>query len=343
MSLTVSVEAKGVTAVAVEAFHQHCAAVHGALSEIGRSVGIPQVKVSMILTDDFIDVVRRLTGNHSFAGQRVGGTVLAKCLPQKKDYSDVIVVMDALALPGACRAGPPEEEVERQMLQIYLIAHELAHPLLHRARSLAGAPDVDVDSPLTEANIARCITQLLVDEYRADLIGDAVLRVVLQSYLGDGNSIGAWDMLGQAYMERLAEALAEAHPLWPDMVQRYREHEIDLMSMWDEVCTSVKETLVLLTHTQALADSTGQPSVLETEALAALPAVRLYLQRPWGVFAKAFRDAPILPAVDLAHGDDSTLVAAGEDAVRQIWSTLGLTLEDRSDGQFAIWVKAPIR
>ncbi|MGE5674081.1 MAG: hypothetical protein ACM3XM_09345 [Mycobacterium leprae] len=316
-------------------------AVYQGLSNVERSLGIPEGKVTIILTDDFVGMVRQLTDDERFTGERIGGQVLGKCIPQTKDYSDVTVLVNARSLPSHDMIMSPDLLLVAQLvMQVYLVAHEVAHPLLHRIRFLGAASDVEENSTLT--SIARALTRTIADEYRADRLACGILRAALQP-LGNEVSLSPWKLFGEARVLELTDALLGAYPLWPDKVQQNREYKSSLEDMWTDIRTMVKETLVLLAHAQALAEDDGQLDILNRESLAILPAVRLYIRGPWEEFMFTLRKAPIVPAVDQARADDEALVAAGQAALNQLLLSLGLTLEDQPDGRFAIWVGEPRR
>jgi len=342
-TFTISVAASSVSEVGRKDFVNLATAVCQCVDDVRRTMGISEYDAELILTDDFLHTVRTVGKDETYSGRRTVGQAVGICIPKDETYTQATLIFDALSWAWKLAETSPKNTLGAQMVQVHLIAHELAHSLLGRIRSLGGVPKIDREAIATTSQLTHNITQTLVDEYRADRFADLVVRSVMQQVVGIECALGSWDTVGAIYLPSLIETLGEAYPRWPDTVQRYREHKMGLEAMFQEVATSVKDSLLILMHTQALADAAGQEELLEGESVSELRAVRLYLLRPWVVFMKVVRQAPIIPSVDAVGTDDTTLAIAGEKALREIWSALGLTLEDYPDAGYAIWVKEPLR
>jgi hypothetical protein len=92
------------------------------------------VDLDLLLTDTFVADVQRLmrplaeeTPSEPFTTDRVGGTTVAKNLPQLDDKSQVAIVFSSNLWRGAEGTQP-----FARAAQMALVAHELAHPLFER-------------------------------------------------------------------------------------------------------------------------------------------------------------------------------------------------------------------
>ena len=66
----------------------------------------------------------------------------------------------------------------------HLVAHELAHPLIDRARHVSGVMDGVILPSVTGLEIAASMARIMVGEYRADRLADENPR---RSWRGDSN------------------------------------------------------------------------------------------------------------------------------------------------------------
>lgn len=339
MSLKISIAGKSLPEDDRRHFVLNARAIFRVYSHIRRSRRIPAMRLELLLTDDFVADVRRYmrpigdAEGDQFTFERVGGQVLGKVLPQTEDYSHALIVFDAnfwLQLDGFSR--------------VFCLAHELAHPILERVCHLSGTLEGVIFPSFTGHEVARSTCRIRAHEYAVDRLADLVLRNGVKALAeGSDEPLGYWELFGMRDMDVLAAALRDVHPLWPDTVQEYRKRRIDLATMWGRVATSVDQTLNYLGHVQAAADSAGALSPLEHEAIACLPAVRLYLAEPWARYVEALRRHPILPSVRKYLAMDREIRQVGEAAMLDIWGRLGLTPEEKPDRQWALWVKEPLR
>jgi len=303
--------------------------------------GIPESQISLLFTDDLVGAVRKHArygedAGALFSADRIGGVVAAKNLPQTEDYSEVLIVFDTRRW-----SNEPANGGAARLEQLFLLAHELCHPLMERARYCSGALDGVIFPSFTGNEVARSLSRILADEYRADRIADSYLRQLANTNIhGEVRPVGMGEVLGASYLEAAFASVAQAHPLWPDFVQNYREWGSDLSTMWAGLVGNMEQTITSLIHAQAAADSIGGTMLLEGEPFRSLPARMLYLG-PLEDLINGFRSQPLLANFEDTRDLDAEIVASGEKAFIEIWTKLGITIEERPDRQWSLWVGEP--
>lgn len=335
----------GSEAVSAEAranFESWSRGVWAGLERVANDQGIPSCRVRAVLTDDFVGEVNRLSGQKpsgapEFAAERVGGTAVGKNISLTEDGSKVAVIFDA-------RTWDDHDQPQVKLLNMLLIGHELAHPWIERGRIAAGLYEGVSYPSVTSTEIARSMSLILAGEYRADYLGDMIVRAFFST--GNGSErrpVGAWDLLAEGYMKQLQDVLGPAHPGWADLVDAYRYGRSDLERMWGDLVTQLDQTLNLLMHSQSLADAADAPDPFTTEPISSLPAVRLYLAEPWSSFVDVVRGAPLLSRVEETLRWEQEIRSTGEESIKEIWQRLGIRATDYSDRSTQLDVEAPIR
>jgi hypothetical protein len=152
--------------------------------------------------------------------------------------------------------------------------------VIDRARHASGALDGVPATPYNGVNMAREIARTAAAEFRADLIAGAVLRVLASISHRDGVTrlLTIYDLCGDGHRDELRRTLdAVVHPGWPDTVQRYREHHMTLLELWQEIASSSGGVFNLLAHGEAHAHAGSASSPLDV--LRAHRGVELYSAR----------------------------------------------------------------
>lgn len=339
------VRAPDLSTAAVEAFRADVSLATAAYDGLRERLGLPQSEVTAILAGDFASEVEshlpaamRPEEGGIFTTAREGGVVVAKNLDQRGDASEIIIVFDASFWAHA-------DQPDIRLSLVHVVAHELAHPVIERARYVSGAMDQVILPSITGTEVARSMARIMAGEYRADRLAELVLgSVVTIGADGETKPARTWYSTGARLLDNLVIVLGAAHPRWPDVVQAYREAEIPLEQMWGTVVSSIDQTLTAVVHTQAAVDAVPEElDVLQHPLVAELPAVRLYLAEPWMTFLAALRETPLLaPLAEVAEFEES-VVSAGSGAIFEIWHRLGLTIEDRPGRQWSLWVNEPLR
>lgn len=305
---------------------------HKVLASIATGAGLPR-RIEVILTTDFEQAVRlRLRSANGgeaeaefFEVERIaGGRVAAKNVSLDETLDNVLVLFDAdgwlleMTDPG-----------HRQMQAISLIAHELAHTALNRVELLSGVTKDVVYPSSTPGEIARSLSRILNDEYRADSISDALVHATVTT-TRDGvvAPVHIWDTSSDSYIRGLQDALFEAYAEGPGTVQDYRQYHGDIAVMFQRLVGITQGVLTNYIHARALADCAGVRVLLDDPAISNLPFVRLYLADAVLPFLEAIRDGPLLPSPSDWHELDARVIAVGEPMVREIWRRFGLTFDE---------------
>jgi hypothetical protein len=310
-----------------------------------RRYGLPASRIMALLTDDFSgDVERYLRGpvraeeGGSFTTKRVGGEVGGKNLDQAGDASDIVIAFNANFWHSL-------DEPFYRLNALYTVAHELAHPIIERARHVSGAMEGVLLPSFTGREVAQSMARIMAGEYRADRLADLITSAVASATVdGTPQPAHVWTLFSDTWLSAVRNAVEQAHPGWPDLVQSYREHVIDLGELWSRLGAAIDQTLTTIVHAQAIADSaeTGR-DILKEEATAGLPAVSLYLAEPLIKFIGALRAQPFLARLPDVRRMEDEITASGSAAVLEIWRRLGLTVEVRPDRQWSLWVSEPLR
>jgi hypothetical protein len=341
MTLRMVVRAPSVSAESAAMFRSDARLVFGIYNHLRRNTGIPGTAITAILADDFAGEVNQHSPafvTEPFDPVRVGGEAAAKNLQQSDDASSVVIVF-------AARHWCAEVDGIGRLSNLYVTAHELAHPMLTRASHVSGAMDgVELPS-ITPHEGARSGARIMAGEYRADILAEAILGSMGTAEVG-GVTRGSntWLFRGETYLAGLGDVLGAAHPSWPDTVDRYRDHEISLDEMWPSIARSLDQTLTMLIHGQAAADAaeTGI-DLLRVPEIAALPAVRLYLADVLDDFITSLRATPaVLPLKDAKAAEDA-YTQVGAEMHLEIWKRLGIRPRDLPRPQVYLDISAPLR
>src|SRR5438132_8850316 len=233
MSVNIVVDSSRLTQGAAVAMRNDAEVSFAMVEGLRQLKGIPESQISLLFTDDLVGAVRKHArygedAGALFSADRIGGVVAAKNLPQTEDYSEVLIVFDT-----RWWSNEPANGGAARLEQLFLLAHELCHPLMERARYCSGALDGVIFPSFTGNEAARSLSRILADEYRADRIADSYLRQLANTNIhGEVRPVGMGEVLGASYLEAAFASVAQAHPLWPDFVQNYREWGSDLSTMW---------------------------------------------------------------------------------------------------------------
>jgi hypothetical protein len=131
------------------------------------------------------------------------------------------------------------------------------------------------------------------------------------------------EITGDDACARLGEALDRVvYPGWPDIVDYFHTHVVELFTPAVEIRRQTDEVLELLAVAEAQARAAGRPEPLETE-FAGHPATRLYLGPAWSRIMRAVGDPLTLPRSD-ARERESALLDQGRQALLEMWEQLGM-------------------
>ena len=309
---------------------------------------MPDVEVDLLWTPDFVATtqeildVARVDGGQTvtYGADRLGGTAVAKNIAQSADSSRVTIVVNHNVLSTAV-----DEQTTAH--SIFVLAHELTHPLINRMRADSGVLD-DVPFPSeTPTELARSITRTATDEYRADRIASIILGH-FASAEQDGERVRLhqghiWAGV-EDYREQLAQVLdSHSHPGWPDLVQSYRECRTSLDALWRQVVTETDQVFTLLAHAQACEDASQTGGPFAGPMMTSNPGASLYLEPAWTQVLTAVHDTSLLPSREDFAAADLAVARFGEVAIKSIWEELGLTFDEYEDRSYYIHVAQPMR
>lgn len=339
----IEILAPSLSASAIEGFTNDVMLFAQAYEFMRDELEIPDIEISIVLADDFVDEVNRRThpahqAAVPFTLDRVGSIVIGKNLPQSEDGSAVTIVFNSLGWSG-------DLSVERGTAA-RIVAHELAHPLRERVERVSGALEGVIFPSVTATELARSTARVVIGEYQADRLADTLLSRLLRVTInGESQPYSSWTFEGNGYLEGLADALGSVYPAWPDTVDEYRNWQLDLGTMFRRVAMSIDQTLTLIVHVQAMADEAQAGlDVLEHEAIGELPAVRLYLSDTFSPFLAELRDVPLMPTIEQALDVERRVVRIGAKVTSEIWRRLGLHPEEQEGSRdWGLRVTEPLR
>lgn len=315
---------------------------HSCLEHVAKDSGLPS-RLELVLADDFkAEVLKRMRDESAasrWQPERPLGRVAAKNLAQDDNCDHVVIVFDAKDWVRG-----EAQDASRTLLQMSLVAHELAHPVLERIRVASGAAKGVIYPSVTPGELARSLSRTLTDEYFVDRIADIVVSHVFSKRQGDAKQPAfVWDLRRAEYTGTIHELFERAYTTLPGLVNAYRIRLLSLGDMWAQVVSETEQMLTMFIHARAHADAAGNDPLLGAPIIKELPFVRLYMADTLTPFLEQFRDTPpILPPKEWAERE-ARIVRAGEAAIKEMWRRLGLTFEETEIREnFSIKVAAPI-
>jgi hypothetical protein len=288
----------------------------------------------IVLAEDFTAAVRALDGGvhidgtlQDFVPERLGGLVVGKTLFRNEDHSRAVITMDArlfqadddLALVG----------------QVFLLGHELAHALIGQLRRANGYRMAPAFRPW---DTSRWITRYALEEYKADVIAQIMLRQFGSVSTTDGETRELRSTDYREGREEWVQAAATTTLAIAKAIHDYRIGEIELGAMWESaVQPMTSDMLIALAHAQAEADEIEGCDEIATEPVAAIAPP---LHRLWSTFTDIARGFCILQSADGFHVEEQAALDSGRDALLEFWNEMGLTFSPHGE-TFYISVAAP--
>jgi hypothetical protein len=319
-----------------------------ALETIATDLGIDCGDVHIVSTVDFDGTVDRILRKVAaergddepvpFTTERVGGLVAGKTLAHARDYRDATLVLNGNAIDWT--------SPDSRIFGLTLAAHELGHVVIGRARYASGVFEGEATPPSrTGTEYARSIARTVIDEFRADWLANGVVGglVQLPAPAGGLRPMTIYDICGPQYVERLGEVLVETvHPGWPDTVMSYQMREIDLDDLQRRMIPSTEGVMSLVSHAEAHAYAGGVEDPLVT--FANLRGTELYVRPAWRALAETFEHVQTVPpSLAEVRALEERIAGEGTGAILAMWKTLGLTVEERANREWALWVSNPER
>ncbi len=342
-AISCSLESSDVTPETFKEFDWAAKLCHQVFIKTAAEVGMPKL-IEIILAEDFDKtVLERMRKNkeyeNQFTSERPFGHVAAKNLAQDDLQEHVVIVFNA-----SDWSREMSNTGNGKLLQLALIAHELAHPFLARMRQASGAAKGVVYPSITPSESAKSLSRIIVDEYHADFLADLIVNQLCTKNVNGGSSPAhVWDVLGQLSLESLKQYLSDAGTIFPGHVNSYRTRQIPLNLMWGKILNETAHLFTMYIHARALADVSGETILmLDAPEIKSLPFVRKYLMESTYVFLNKLREHRPLVSVEKWREMETDVIPAGELAFMDIWKRLGLTFREVTPQQpFHIIVTEP--
>ncbi|MCW2785553.1 MAG: hypothetical protein JWP74_2070 [Marmoricola sp.] len=291
------------------------------------------IHVDLLFADDFVSATQKVLDVAPWDGaptvfdtERLGGETVAKNIDLSSDSSHVAVLMNRQILAPDGRGGAHT---------IFLLAHELTHPILNRLRHQSGILENVMFPSVTPIEFARSVARIAADEYRADRAASAVLGhfATRSTTAGEPEAMTVWDLMGSGYTDQLSDVLsATIWPGWPDLITSYRHHHVSLERLWSGIVSSTDQTLTLLAHAQAVADIGDQPGPVEVTR--SHPGTERYIGPVWSSLMDVLDQHNAIGTADVLGVADDQIADIAEHVVLEMWRKLGLTFtlgDERED------------
>jgi hypothetical protein len=320
-------------------------AVRSAHPQVAR-LAADQARVEMppvrfIVSEDFVADVGALIGSEAgttFTADRMGGTVAAKTLDDPDQLGRRLILLNGELLVGSTDARTLAD-------QVFLVGHELTHVVQTEVRQRSGVMlGIPIPSETSQQRI-RSMVRTAVDEYRADLVALLILgsTVSVTGDTGEGRPANVADTWALSHLVGAEDAILALHRTAPDLVYRYRIHALTLGELLHQLTSMTDQFLTLLAHYQGTCDSLGIEDPWALGKIPSAPATSLYVRPTWDPIAACARAQPLLPSVEELATTEPDLLEIGEQAVTDLWSTLGVSIEVLADGQEYAHVTDPQR
>lgn len=326
-----------------ELFAHETRLVFAAYKQVRKMLRLPASQIEVVLPENFDAAVRHYWSGDDrhrdqYTSVREGGLLVGgKCLSQTEDSSRVVIVIN----PDPWHAHT--DDPQAYLREFYLLAHELAHPVIERSRHVTGVYRGEGPLDTRFTGMGRGLGRLLYMEYVADRMADLVLGSVASTTRnGETQPAHYWDIGRECDVATLQSLLEQVSTTWPGTVNDYRNREISLDDMWISVGSSVQNALVYLTHVYAHADASSASDVLRTSPFADSPAVRLYLDEAWHTFVGTLRNLPYWCRLRDVPEVYEHAAVAGDILLRAVLAPLGIAGSDMPEGGYYLSVNEPL-
>lgn len=341
-SIDCKLAATNVTPDTFKEFEAAAILCHQIFTKMAVEIGMPKL-VEIILAEDFDKTVlgkmRKTECEGRFTSERPFGHVAAKNLSQDDSHNHIVIVFNA-----SDWSKEMSSTGDGKLLQLALIAHELAHPYLMRMRSASGAAKGTIYPSITPTETARSLTRIIIDEYYADSFADLIVNhFCTKTINGKSSPAHVWDVFGPTYLKSLKRHISSAGEEFPGLVNSYRTWQIPLEEMWGKVQSATEHLFVMYIHARALADATGEDiPIFDSPEIKKLPFMQKYVKKSTTSFLNRFRKHRPLLSVNSWREMEEDVVPAGELAFKEIWRRLGLEFKETAPQQpFRITVTKP--
>lgn len=319
--LSISLKASNVSPQGFHDFEKMAKVCHEYMVSFATEVGMPK-RIELILAENFDEVVSDILGKSDtasgrFSSARPHGCVVGKNIVKDDSWDHVVIVFNATFWD--CTANSNSGNV---LLQLGLIAHELAHPYIDRMRFRSGAVKVATTDAL-ELNV-RNLSRLIIDEYFADLIADAIVVIATRKPTDAGvTPVHMWDILGTNQIDTLRTYLTDNCAALPNYANEYRANKITFQVMWGEILSGIEQLFTIYIHARAFADATKtEIPIFDSPEIQAVPFVQKYIPKSSMQFLDQLRKYRPPMSLGEWHNMEAVLLPAGEKSFLEIWELL---------------------
>lgn len=209
---------------------------------------------------------------------------------------------------------------------LVVVLHELGHVMYETQELKRLGQERYVAPEYTKERILESIARAIIDEYRVDRFVDGVVKTICTNGAGKPLSLREIeeDLKEMDWAGSFRSALEKMPQRIDDVVCRYKTRQIDLNELLAKVHSSVKDILVLFSHTCSLYLGTHSWSDI-IESFNRTEASRRFLGGHLEVIAGA------LMSDELTIEDIMQVVTR---AIENIFKSCGLTFEDTSEGLY---------
>ncbi|MHB8645014.1 MAG: hypothetical protein ACYDAR_04410 [Thermomicrobiales bacterium] len=298
MALTFAIKAVGISKDERRMLRTEARIAHALYKRLCDEASLPMPRIELSL-EASVELIR---------GENVSGDATNI----GDDWSAAMIRFDLSGYPlDATGAG--------RTYRVFVLAHELAHPVLFRASELAGTPVVSpFDQNISTRDMFRTRSLILAHEYRADMLA----HPVAQSVLGT-DEYYPWTFIAPNVAQSLSKRLHIAAIEWPTMLAPFRATLIDRMIPPPALVFQLWHLLEEAVHLYAYSrPSEGTP--FEHFGVATTFA-RRHFAEPIERFMEVVRSRPPLPPISEISTFEKDIMTAGDAMVRRILKTFGLT------------------
>ncbi len=311
--------------------------IQGSVKELCSYIELSKGSVKIRVTDKFVDEVQALDPKSypsGFTTERINGRTAAITQQSKLDTSEQIVIIDINFF------------LERNSI-IHLpatISHEIAHCVLNNAYKKVGYPEGYVVKYSNEIEGANYVALHTINEFLADEIGELLyppwdISKILHDSKG---SLSDRQLNAKNFISSIFESCEkDIYPNWRNMVMDYGLIHRDLAKMFTPLSIKIQEGLTMSAHYRSFKKHLPKKEENEIERIEQHPGMTMYLSHLWDNIEDTFGTSVLKSLFEDFQKTSQELFDLAQDAVFDIWKTLGITFELLPDDRVYIHVIEP--
>ena len=313
-------------------------AIKPKIAILSETAGLNSLKATIRITDHFVADVQAYGEVHesNYTTERAGGSVAGITLFKNVSQDNPVILINSTIFVGGNPLGI-----------LYLpmaICHELTHCMLGQARTQYGFPDGYCLEPTNPIETIGNTAISVCDEFIADTLMKTYFPKIELKITTDSSETCISDrtVIANDRLDRMHNDLdTYIYPEWRNAVQKYRMRLKNLDETISDLVKAIKSGLILSAHYRAaiadLNDDLDKVRQIEKH-----PGMRLYFTPFWQSVGSIL-DIHVQNFTSRNFPDaDQQIFDKVTEAVRDIWTTLGVTFELLSSGQVYIHVDEPL-